>query len=497
MSESNNSLQSSVDPMDLEIFGPDASYKIKFKGSSIKGLHKDDTNSINQIYNLREKKEVEKINESNKKKKEVINKNNISDNPSEVEKDIKKPCILFGHDNKIGEKKINDKQTIYLKKYKEDVFSFTSDIKDASDDNVEISQDYMLVFGDGSYCNSNNIEDYKILSVGKNKFILLDNNNKPVKIKHKMYIANCNTKQIDKEFIKSIAENEPGGVAEFFKNNPDLLKNEAIKKIIKEDYPGEYKKIKKWKNKHRNSNEYDSNELSSISRERSSDTLTNTTSRTKDSNNDKHKPYNDKRSSRYKKPKDNQYQYYYQNQQSPMPVNGYGLDYGQQMYPIDNVGNVIGIDGLGEVDLNRPMELSIQEPEKLNCFIKTKVQMQKNTYVLYIAGVISTGAGALIFGLATSIPIAVPIALAAAGLISIVANVAINASRETQNRENEIRARRKNKILQYEFLNNNKSQAITANKNVNIPVQPIYVVPQNMIPLQNINTLQPQPQPQK
>ena len=123
--------------------------------------------------------------------------------------------------------------------------------------------------------------------------------------------------------------------------------------------------------------------------------------------------------------------------------------------------------------------------------------MQKNTYVLYIAGVISTGAGALIFGLATSIPIAVPIALAAAGLISIVANVAINASRETQNRENEIRARRKNKILQYEFLNNNKSQAITANKNVNIPVQPIYVVPQNMIPLQNINTLQPQPQPQK
>lgn len=474
---------------DSEFLNRKGGFRVEYT-SSIESLNKDNSEVNNNANDTI-------INENkNRKEVKVINKkfdNGIPDNSSEKKKNKHKKIVLFSSDNKIGEDKIADNQKISIQTYDDKSFKFNKSIKNTSDKVVNIPQDHILVFGSGSTYNEENAEDYKIVPLKNDRFILLDDNNELVKIKGELTILGCYTKQIDKDDIKSISVDKPGEVIKFFKNNPVLLKNKAIKKIIQQEYPEAYNEINNKKHKRRNHHGDNSNDFGSISQKGSSNNLTNTTSRTKDSNNDKHKHYNDKRSSKYY----NQYPYFYQNQQLPMPVNGYGLDYGQQMHPINNVGNVIGIDGLGEVDLNRPMELNIQEPEKLNCFIKTKVQMQKNTYVLYVAGVISTGAGALIFGLATSIPIAVPIALAAAGLISIVANVAINASRETQNRENEIMARRKNKILQYEFLNNNKSQATTANKNVDIPVQPIYVVPQNMIPLQNTNTLQPQQQPQK
>ena len=470
--------------MDKKIFEGGAVLTIKFKRRSIEDSEKDDVTTNNSF-------------DAGGRRKNIIRKNNnnsLSDRSIEEKKDIKKPGIHFLFNNKIGEDDIKDDQPISITKHRNGIFSFEKDIVDTSGKTLHIPEDCILVFGDESQCGSTDAKDYKIFPVGENRFILLDYNNKPVKIEGRLVISGCREKQIDKEFIKSIAENNPSGVTGFFHKYPDLLENKTIRQIIKQEYPKEYDEINKKKHKHRNHHSDNSDDRSSTSQDRSSNTTTNTTSQTKDSKNDKHKHYNDKRSSRYY----NQYPYYYQNQQLPMPVNGYGLDYGQQMYPIDNVGNVIGIDGLGEVDLNRPMELYAREPEHLDCFIKTKVQMQKNTYVLYIAGVLSLGAGALIFGLATSIPIGIPIALAVSGVVSIIANVCINASREAQNRENVIRAVNKNRVLRNEFIANNNTKKKKTNVNSSTSqIQPIYIMPQNMIPLQNTNTLQPQPQPQK
>ena len=475
--------------MDKKIFEKGAVLTIKFKrGRSIEGSEKDDL-EVNNTHDVRKRKT---------KRKEFISEknddNSLYDSSIEEKKDIKKPGIHFLFNNKIGEVEIADGQEILIKPNKDKSFKFENNIQSQSGGDVDIPEDCMLVLSLGSTCNDKSANGYKIVPVKNGRFILLDGDNKPVKIKDKLTISNCCTKQLTLDEIKQFWEDVPGGVIKFFKNNPVLWKNERIKQIIQQEYPKEYDEINKKKHKNRNRHSDNSDDRSSTSQDRSSNTTTNTTSQTKDSKNDKHKHYNDKRSSRYY----NQYPYYYQNQQLPMYQGDYGLNYGQQMYQGNNVDNVIGIDGLGEVDLNRPMELYAREPEHLDCFIKTKVQMQKNTYVLYIAGVLSLGAGALIFGLATSIPIGIPIALAVSGVVSIIANVCINASREAQNRENVIRAVNKNRVLRNEFIANNNTKKKKTNVNSSTSqIQPIYIMPQNMIPLQNTNTLQPQQQPQK